>query len=219
MILDQAERAKAILNDLIRYTGQPEEVVRQRCKYSAWELAYQWPKYKDRTLEFYRESDLYIFDLTLYQSLLVPTVNHMVEAATINKFKKVLDLGGGIGEYTIRFTKEAECDVTYLDLENSETVKYAAWRIKRAGIEVPMVTEKHEWHNEPWDCIIAMDVIEHMDDETAAKTMEAIRKNVKFVYCNPEDVRYNELYPQHITRFTMEGFEKIDIDLYKNKAL
>lgn len=220
MQLDQIERSRAILNDLIRYTSQPEELVKQRCKYSVYELAYLWPQYKDNPEQFYKDTDLYLFDLTLYQSLLVPTLNHMIDAAKIHKMKKVLDLGGGIGEYTIRFTQEADADVTYLDFLSSKTAAYAAFRFGTSGIDMPnMVNTDYPWHEEPWDAVIAMDVIEHMTQEVAYKTMDHLRKHVKYVFCNPADAHYNENYPQHITRYTMEGFEKIDINLYQNKAL
>lgn len=219
MQLDHAERAKAILNDLITYTGQPESLVRERCKYAPFELAYLWKQYQHNPEQFYQDSDLYIFDLTMYQSLLVPTVNHMIDAATIKGFKKILDLGGGIGEYTIRFTQEATAEVTYLDFIQSRTADYAQHRFVKANIAPDMVNVDYPWWNDPWDCVIAMDVIEHMTEEVAARTLKYLREKVKYIYCNPQDVRYNELYPQHITRYTMEGFEKIDINLYQNKAL
>lgn len=216
---DHAERAREILNDLIEYTGKSEDLVRERCKYSTQEMVWHWDKYKDNPLEFYRDTDLYIFDLTKYQSILVPTVNYMVEYAKEFKIKKVLDLGGGIGEYTLRLSIDAECEVTYLDLKGSKTRAYAQWRFGQAGIDPKLLDEDADWHSQEWDAVVAMDVLEHMEKPIMQKALEAMRKNAKYIFCNPDQVRYNEIYPQHITRFTLEGFERVDLNLYRNKAL
>lgn len=221
MQYDHAARAREILNDLIDYTGQPAELVRSRCQYSTSELSWQFRegKYEDNPLEFYRDTDLYVFDLTKYQSILVPHVSIMVEQAKKNKIKKVLDLGGGIGEYTLRFMKEAGCEVTYMDLRDSFTANYAQWRFKRHKIEPKVEAEDFNWHEQAWDAVIAMDVLEHMEYDVAMKALETMRSNVQYVFCNPEAIKYNELYPQHITRFTLQGFDHIDLNLYKNTAL
>ena len=219
MITDHKEGARELLNDLIEYSGLPEELVRERCKYAVWELAYQWPNYKN-PLDFYRNTDLYIYDLTKYQSILVPTVNYMVEMAKKYELKKILDLGGGIGQYTIRLANESKCEVAYLDLKNSKTAEYAIWRFKKRLEKMPpILTEVSEWWNEDWDAVVAMDVIEHMEPDLARKTLKRLKEKARYVFANPENVQYNEAYPQHIGRFTMDGFKHIDINLYKNVSL
>lgn len=215
---DHHERARLLLNDLISYSGQPELLVKERCKYSVFELAFLFKQYKDKPLEFYRETDLYIYDLTKYQTMLVPTVDIIVSSAQDKKMKKVLDLDGGIGEYTIRLMQEAGCEVTYLDLKGSKTAEYAAWRFKKYGVKPTIVGEDHDWHHEDWDAVVAMDVLEHMDQETADKALQAMREHATYVFANPEALQYNEAYPQHITRYDMHGFTNIEIDLYKNKS-
>lgn len=217
MMYDHIERARSIFNDLVAYTQRPEELVKQRCNYSTHELAWLWESYKDNPLEFYRETDLYIFDLTKYQSMLVPTVNFMTKLANDKKITKVLDLGGGIGEYTIRFLQEVEgAEVTYLDLKDSKTVEYAQYRFKKHEVEPTIVDENFDWHSQEWDAVIAMDVLEHMEQEVADKAMKALQKNVKYVYANPEQLQYNSLYPQHITRYSLDGFSRFDVNLYEN---
>lgn len=216
MIYDHAKRAKTILDDLIEYTGKPAQLVRQRCINARHEIAWHYLDYEDRPLDFYRSTDLYLFDLTMYQSKLVPTVNYMTEYAREYKMKRILDLGGGIGEYTIRMMQEADADVTYLDLKDSETAKYAQWRFKKHKVDPKVVGETYRWQHQKWDAVVAMDVLEHMEQDVADKALNAMRRNAKYVFCNQEKIQYGEEIPQHITKFTLEGFNKIDINLYKN---
>ena len=212
-MLEHTARAEQILTDLVEYIGRDRELVRQRCKSAMYELAWQWPKTKS-TLDFYRESDLYIFDLTLYQAMMVPDVNYMVEEAEIHKFKKVLDFGGGIGEYTLRLIKEANAEVTFLELKDSKTLEYAKWRFKKYGIKPHIVNEDYTWQNEDWDAVVVMDVLEHLEDPKPV--IEALKKRAKNIYANPEKVKYNQYYPQHISHFELDGFKNLEINLYQN---
>ncbi len=212
MKYEHSERAKEILDDLLEYTGKPRDLVVQRCKYAAYELAFLWGKRRD-TLSYYRDTDLYIYDLTSYQSMIVPEVNYMVEAAEKHKMKKVLDLGGGIGEYTLRLMKEAGVEVTYLDLKGSETLKYAQWRFDKHKVRPKIVFEDEKWQNEKWDAIVAMDVLEHM--ENAQEVLAQIEKSTKFLFANPEKIKFNDLYPQHISEYQLANFEEIGLNLYK----
>jgi 2-polyprenyl-3-methyl-5-hydroxy-6-metoxy-1,4-benzoquinol methylase len=216
---DQAERARIILEDLVVYTKKPEKMVKDRCKYASTELAFIWDKFKDNPDEYYRTTDLYIYDLTLYQSMLVQTVDYMVDFAKDLNLKEILDFGGGIGEYTLRLTKEAGARVSYMDMKLSETMNYAAFRFERHGIEPPMFAETYEWWDRQWDAVCIMDVIEHLSQELADKTLERLRAKAKYIWANPEQLHYNEYYPEHITKYTLEGFERVDLNLYKNKAL
>lgn len=214
----QIEIANLLLNDLIEYTGKPRELVVQRAKTAMIELAWQWHEHKDDTA-YYRDTDLYIFDLTKYQAQLVVDVDMMIEEIKVRKLKKVLDFGGGIGEYTRRAIQEAGADVTFLELKDSQTLKYANWRFTKHKIKPKIVNEEYPWHAEKWDVVFAMDVIEHLNKEEAEKTIKALQKNAKYVFANPEFLKFDDLFPQHITKFELTGFVKVGTMLYKNKSL
>lgn len=214
MIYEHNERAVQILNDLLEYTGKPRDLVIQRCKSAMIELAWQWHDKKD-VLSYYRDTDLYIFDLTQYQSMLVPAVNYMVQNAENRKFKKVLDLGGGIGEYTIRLMQEAGVEVTYLELKDSETLKYAQWRFDKHKVKPHIVNEDYKWQNESWDAVIAMDVLEHM--ENAEETIKWLEATTKFVFANPDKIKFNDLFPQHISEYQLKNFEEVGVNLYQKR--
>lgn len=217
----QIERANEILADLVEYTGKPRDLVKERCKSAFAELAWIWHNQKHSTaeeiLQFYKTTDLYIFDLTKYQSLLVLDVNMMIEELKERKLVKMLDLGGGIGEYTIRAIQEAGCDVTFLELKDSKTLEYAKWRFTKHKVKPKIVTESYPWQDEEWDVVFAMDVIEHMTEAEAKKTLDALREKAKYVFANPEFIKYNDLYPQHISSFALEGFSRSGTLIYKNQ--
>lgn len=216
--MSQAERANGILSDLVEYTGKPRDLVIGRCRSAAAELAWQWYDRED-VLSYYRKTDLYMFDLTKYQSQLVLDLNTMIEELRVRKLKKVLDIGGGIGEYTIRAVKEAGCDVTFLELKDSLTLKYATWRFTKHKVSPRIVFEDFQWHDEHWDAVFAMDVIEHMEEAEAKKTLDALKAKAKYVFANPEFLKFDDLTPQHITKFTMEGFERSGTMIWRNKNL
>lgn len=213
MKYEHRERSEQILDDLVEYTGRERELVSERCKSARVELAWEWPKRKD-VLEYYRTSDLYIFDLTLYQAMLIPDVNYMIEEIDLHGIKKVLDFGGGIGEYSIRTLQETKANVTYLELKGSKTAEYAQWRFKKHHVKPTVVSEDYPWQDEDWDCVFIMDVLEHL--ENPESVIENLQKRAKYLFVNPEKIMYNPIYPQHISHFELKGFEKVEINLYKN---
>lgn len=219
----QIERANMLLKELVEYTKQPILLVKERAKYAMGELAWLWntakPQTREAILNFYRSTDLYIFDLTKYQSQLVIDVNAMIDEIKARNIKKVLDLGGGIGEYTIRAIKEAGCDVTFLELKDGLTLKYAQWRFTKHNVKPKIVDEEYPWQNEEWDLVFAMDVIEHMDEAESKKTLDALRAKAKYVFANPEFLKYDDLFPQHISKFAMDGFSRSGTLIYKNQNI
>ena len=58
-----------IFNDLVKYTDLPRNKALQKCADAEKELAELW-KNKESIIEFYQNTDLYLFDLTKYQLIL-----------------------------------------------------------------------------------------------------------------------------------------------------
>lgn len=205
-----------LYEELAEYVGRDLILVKARCKVASSELAYQWEYQKNDPIAYYRDSDLYIFDLTSYQNRLKENGMHVWYRNLIRNYgwKTGLDYGGGIGEYTIIACKEG-VKMDFLEIEGSETLKYARWRFEKYGVR-PIFRSENFKITSDYNFIIAMDVFEHM--EKPEPVIKAIAKHTKYLFCNPEQVKFNWYYPQHISKFTLEPyFENIGLYLWRRK--
>ena len=80
---------------------------------------------------------MYVFDLTAYQLMLKENLKRMIEQMKELGVKKVLEFGGGIGEFTIQACK-AGFDVSYYELDG-EIKEYALWRFKKYGVNPKII--------------------------------------------------------------------------------
>jgi len=205
-----------LYDELAEFVSQDLALVKQRCQFASAELAYQWKYQKDDPIAYYRESDLYIFDLTTYQTVLK---NHDIHKWYQNLIKNYgwktgLDFGGGIGEYTIVACKNG-VKMDFLEIEGSKTLEYARWRFQKHGVR-PLFRGENFKIDQDYDFIVAMDVFEHM--EKPEPVIKAIAEHTKYLFCNPEQIKFNWLYPQHISKFTLEPyFENIGAYLWRRK--
>jgi len=211
-----------IFQDLVEFSGLPAELVLKRCQYAVAELAIRWHQCKG-VLNFYQEEDLYLFDLTKYQLLLEfhDVVKRMIEQIQSLGLTKVLEFGGGIGEFSLRCA-EAGIPVTYYELDG--VIKdYALWRFDKhktgikTGLSGLYIVEVNPLP-ENWDVVNVMDVLEHL--EKPEEAIAQLRRHTRYIFCNPEDVKYNDYYPQHIGKFDLTPhFERQEGYLWKNKEL
>jgi len=202
--------------DLVDYTKIHPQLAMHRCEYVAIELAIQWKNKKD-VLDFYKTSDLYIFDLTNYQLMLEHSghVKNMIEQMKGLGVKKVLEYGGGIGEFSL-FCCENGLDITYYDLP-SKTKDYALWRFKKRGGDKIQIAES-DFLGEKWDVVNIMDVLEHLEEPEPV--IKKLAESAKYIFCNPENVLYNVYFTQHISKFDLTPyFEHVEGYLWKNKSL
>jgi len=202
-----------IFNDLIEYTKLPRKLVLNRCAYANKELAVLWHK-KKNILDFYKDTDFYIFDLTKYQLTLEHDniIKKMIKQIKDLKSEKILEYGGGIGEFSI-LCYENELNISYYDL-NGKTKDYALWRFKKHTCQIKIAEE--DCLDEEWDVINIMDVLEHL--ENPEEVILKLKDKAKYVFCNPDEIPYDEFYPQHISKFNLkEYFEHIEGNLWKNK--
>tara|TARA_Y100000310_G_C20436887_1_gene694167 strand:+ start:154 stop:807 length:654 start_codon:yes stop_codon:yes gene_type:complete len=205
-----------IFNDLVEYSQLPRELVLRRCEYAATELAILWRK-KTSVIDYYTSTDLYIFDLTKYQLILESgnLIDQMINQIKERKLNKILEFGGGIGQFSILCDKN-NLKVTYYDLDG-KTKEYASWRFKKNNCS--KITIKNEDPlNERWDCVNVMDVLEHLENPN--EIILKLKDNAKFIFCNPDEVNYNIFFPQHISKFNLnEYFELVQGYLWKNKSI
>jgi len=208
-----------LYTELAEYVKREKTLVEARCLNSSVELAWAFEEQKANPIKYYRESDLYIFNLTRYQARLQNSNYHQwfQKVAQDKEFKKGLDYGGGIGETTICAITAGVEEMTFVEIAKSKTLDYATWRFKKHKVldKIKIVNEGFKI-KEDYDFIIAMDVFEHL--ENPQPVIEQIAKHTKYIFCNPNQIKYNYLYPQHISRFTLEPyFEELRYYLYKRK--
>jgi 2-polyprenyl-3-methyl-5-hydroxy-6-metoxy-1,4-benzoquinol methylase len=200
---------KNLYTELAEYTGRPQTLVEARCIHASVELAWQFDEDKRYPIRHYRESDLYMFALTRYQMELQVNGIHKWYQQLIQDFgwTKGLDYGGGIGEETIlaTLTWNKKVDMTFVEVDGSKTMDYAKWRFKKYHIEPRVMNEGFELIND-YDFVVAMDVFEHMVNPKPL--IENIAKHTKYLFCNPTMVKYNWLYPQHISQYSIEPYFK-----------
>lgn len=187
-----------LYGDLARYTGRDPDLVRQRCKTALVELAWQWDAYKERPTDFYRETDLYLFDLTEYQMRLRTNGTHTWLRQTVRDhgWQRGLDFGGGIGEWAL-IAEDEGAKMAYHDLCPSKTWDYAAWRFGRHQAHIAMLQSYPL--NERWPFVIAMDVLEHLPEPEPV--LEQIARCTDWVFWNPYEIQYCYLTPMHISRY------------------
>ncbi len=204
-----------IFQDLVVYSKLYPELVLRRCNYAVTELAILWQQ-KKSVLDFYQQAELYIYDLTKYQLILEHEgiIKKIIQQMKSLGVKRVLEFGGGIGEFSL-CCAEAGFSMTYHDLPG--VIKnYAQWRFQKYGKEREIFLMESYPLYQDWDVVNVMDVLEHL--EQPERVIEDLRKHAVFILCNPEDVKYNHFYPQHIGRFDISPFfERVEGYLWRNK--
>ena len=205
-----------LYKELAEYTGRNLNLVIGRCQIANVELAWLWEKYKDNPIEIYRTTDLYIFNLTHYQTRLQQAKNDVWFPYIVKThgWKTGLDIGGGIGEQTILASGEG-VQMDFMEIEGSKTMEYARWRFQKHGVR-PIFRGENYKIDQDYDFIVAMDVLEHMEDPEP--TIKAIHKHTEWLFCNPDQLKYNEWVPQHISKFDLtKYFNHEDFYLWRRK--
>jgi len=214
------EKIKDFYQELTEYTGRPYELVQRRCETSIFELAWRYVEdYKDDPLASYRDNDLYVFDLSHYQTELQRKGFYRLLMDTFKKIncKKILDFGGGIGEYSI-VAIENGLEADFLEVEGSKTLEYAKWRFKKHGVSPEILTEKTDLTGRRYDCVLAMDVFEHI--EKPGPVIDKVAEITDHIIVNPFELPFNWMYPQHISRYDddlRKHFEIVDRYLWEKK--
>lgn len=203
--------------DLAEYTRRPQVLVEARSTHASVELAWQFERNKYNPLQHYRDTDLYIFASTRYQMELQANNMHEWYKSIIKHFgwKKGLDLGGGIGEQTILAIEAGVHYMTFVEVGNSPSLFYADWRFEKYKIKdkVRLANDTFRIFQD-YDFIVAMDIFEHMKSPTPV--IQSVAEHTKYLFCNPTEIKYNWLYPQHISQYTLNPyFKEIETYLYK----
>lgn len=197
----------------------PLDLISERCKTALVELAYQWHTRQDDH-SFYYYTDLYLFDLTMYCQLHEQRGWFDWYKQKLQEIKpdKMLDFGGGIGEYSIIAAQLGIGDITYCDIGGSQTWNYAEYRFKKSGFKIKMMGEippQTKSFPERYDLIVAMDVLEHL--ENPQEWLKSMSFATKWLIIG-RDIPFNTFYPQHIScPRPEEFFTQVDKDLWLSR--
>jgi SAM-dependent methyltransferase len=110
---------------------------------------------------FYRESEAYLYDLTVFamSGTKLPYLERL--ASLVPPGSRVLDYGCGIGSDGLALL-ESGYRVEFADFDNP-SVAYLRWRLRRRGLEAP-VHDLDRGVPGGFDAAYAFDVIEHVPD-------------------------------------------------------
>ena len=221
------------IQELSRYLKIKSEECFQRCIHGAMDVCKAWrDKFgkkadeskldEEDVLDFYRETELYLYDLSWYWGHNRHTrdniMNHWVTSA-----KKVLDFGCGIGDYGLSFAIENKPDrVDFYDI-NKHCVKYLKNRIRLREVQnlvgkgVCRIFGEADFpfQKEEYDMIFALDFLEHVKhpEDYAAKFKRMLKRNGTLI---AEIAPKGMFQPQHISGIDLSkhGFLQTDIFTY-----
>lgn len=110
---------------------------------------------------FYRTSQVYLYELTMFGRWQVKTPYLMDVMRLQPAPARVLDYGSGIGTDGLRM-QHLGYDVAFADFDNPCS-RYLRWRLARRGIEAPVYDVEQEVPG-GHDVVLCFDVIEHVED-------------------------------------------------------
>jgi 2-polyprenyl-3-methyl-5-hydroxy-6-metoxy-1,4-benzoquinol methylase len=171
------------LEDLSTFWGWSREECLDRLRtYSVREMAEEWrranPKTPDAIMDFYRKTDLYVWELMQwhaspsrlpYWQTLATLADRYPPAAN---YHRVYDFGCGVGTDGL-FLASHGYDVTLVDIDGP-AFHFAKHRFARRGLQARFLTSSSPLP-EPdgsYDAIVCFDVFEHLPDPlTAARRL------------------------------------------------
>lgn len=119
---------------------------------------------KESVENFYQRCNYYIYELPLWNAernrpkylslIILPYLKR-------NKYKKVMDFGGGAGDLCIELANH-NLEVDYCDI-GEELFNFAKWRFEKRRLPIKMMS-KLESLQETLDCILTFDTFEHIKD-------------------------------------------------------
>ena len=165
--------------DLASFTGMSTNDCLERVRnYSMDEMARAWeiahPTTPDEVMDFYRSTDLYVWELmqwhssparTPYWDALLSFVERHPPSAS---FRRVFDFGCGIGTDAL-FLAQQGYEVTAVDVDGP-AFAFARHRLARRGLNGRFQESTSETPklDEEYDAAVCFDVFEHLSDPLAA---------------------------------------------------
>jgi SAM-dependent methyltransferase len=167
------------LEDLATFFGMSQKACLERLREYSWrEIADAWrqadPHTQEEILDFYRKTDLYIWELMQWHAS--PSRRPYWEAlsALASRYpaaachRRVYDFGCGVGTDAL-FLADRGYDVTLVDVDGP-TWGFARHRFERRGLQARFVTSASPLPapDGQYDVVVCFDVFEHLNDPLAA---------------------------------------------------
>jgi SAM-dependent methyltransferase len=198
-----------MLDDLAGFTGMSTEACRARLRsYSPVELADAWnranPQTDEELLNFYRTTDLYIWDLLQWHASADRHRRWRTFADTIERFPseagfaRVYDFGAGVGTDAL-FLASRGYHVTLVDVAGP-VFRFAQYRFQRRGLPGRFIESRSPLPepDDTYDIAMCFDVFEHLPDPLAAarRLVGALRPGGLLIQAS--DFNHDDVYPQHL---------------------
>lgn len=186
------QEREELIDDIVEYTNRTRHDVDLDIMVGPGLMNESWTKANPKTtediLKFYKETELYLYDLALWHFSerrkfdieLMTSLKHQWDKKKETIFKdktpKLLDFGCGIGQNSIMLARIG-FEVTLADLD-SKTLAFTEHRFKKHNVpcKVWKVDIEDMPPEEKYDFILAFDVFEHMDSESMKKHVETMSK-------------------------------------------
>lgn len=167
-----------VAGEISSYTNEPAEVIKHKHKLGP-EVEKSFNIFqnqvnltKSSVEDFYKSCSYYLYELPLWNAernrpmylylICSPYLKH-------NRYKKILDFGGGAGDLCIELAKH-NLDVTYCDI-GENLYNFSKWRFEKRNLPIKMVKGIDRIQIRDYDCIFSFDAFEHLKDLPAALKM------------------------------------------------
>lgn len=172
---------KVLLQHLCEFIPIPMEALVHKVSQGEKLLRQEWneknPKTWGQMLEFYKNTENYLYDLTHWHLTQRRAFDLSTEAKVMAvKPKNVLDFGCGIGQNAIMLARKG-VDVTLADV-GSKTLNFAKYRFQQEGLPFKeWITDGPDMPpDEKYDAIIILDVFEHLPKDMLKFYVEKLVK-------------------------------------------
>lgn len=170
------------------------------------------PQNDDQLLEWYRNTDTYIWELSAYHLDEGFNYTGMIEGIALHlkglDKKRVLCLGDGIGDLSLKLFNTG-LSPFYNDLKGSKTAKFAHMRFTLNVSDNINLDLTEGWtpkfRANSYDAVVALDFLEHVTEveEWTKEIYKALRKGGQFMAQNAfaiGDDEHGGSIPMHLTR-------------------
>lgn len=182
---------EGVVEEILMFTGLPEQEVRRRVWLEALELGWNvaqdagrfdvTPHYwNERMAELYIEGDGFIFETMVFWSR--PERQRWIECA-LDRIRhycervgrelsgaRILVLGDGAGNDSL-YLANGGCKIDYFDLPGSRTTEFAVKRFRHYGLlgeRIRVISGYESCLSGEYDTVISFEVLEHLPDPLAA---------------------------------------------------
>ncbi len=167
------------LEDLATFTGMSRQACLDRVRsYTSAEMVEAWrradPRTAEQIAEFYRNNDLYIWDLMQWHASEARLPYWAALTDFVRRFpaqagwRRVLDFGCGVGTDGL-FLASRGYDVTLVDVDGP-AFRFARHRVQRRGLPASFVESQRVLPETDgiYDAAVCFDVFEHLPDPIGA---------------------------------------------------